>query len=142
MHPLFCERRARFVGSGDGESLVCVLDCPFISLIAKRSTLGNCSACVNLRVCVRRGICSHFRVPRRASKLCRCALSSFTFISLRFHVHDNQFIDVFSLIRDAKAIKNGSLCNLLHSGFFMGTALARQLIHLHATSLCQPIRGF
>lgn len=33
-----------------GKSLVCVLDCPFISLIAERSTLGNCTVCVNPRV--------------------------------------------------------------------------------------------
>lgn len=78
MHPLFCERRARFVGSGDGESLVCVLDCPFISLIAKRSTLGNCSACVDLRVCVFAGA----SVPVSGSHVVRlnCVRVCFKFI--------------------------------------------------------------
>lgn len=32
-----------------GKSLVCVLDCPFISLIAEHSAFGKCPVCVNLR---------------------------------------------------------------------------------------------
>lgn len=32
-----------------GKSLVCVLDCPFISLIADHSAFGKCPVCVNLR---------------------------------------------------------------------------------------------
>lgn len=31
-----------------GKSLVCVLDCPFISLIAEHSAFGKCPVCVNL----------------------------------------------------------------------------------------------
>lgn len=31
-----------------GKSLVCVLDCPFISLIAEHSSFGKCPVCVNL----------------------------------------------------------------------------------------------
>lgn len=107
MHPLFCERRARFVGSGDGESLVCVLDCPFISLIAKRSTLGNCSARANPRVreCVRGGICSSITFTFFFHFLCVCykflPCKRFNFSCMSPQHKHHQFVNVFKHIRDS-----------------------------------------